>query len=147
MHQQPEPNNEESNQALTHPPKDIASSTAADAHQSRNVSRSELRVKTGSKQGSPAVARRATGQRTAAGKQRSKYNALKQGLFSQVVVLEGELRPQYESLLATLLEHFQPVGSLEQVLMEKLAMLLWRHRRLVVAEGAEIRQATVITTG
>jgi hypothetical protein len=31
---------------------------------------------------------------------------------------------------------------LEKILVEKLASLIWRHRRLLMAEGAEIRKGT-----
>ncbi len=84
--------------------------------------------------------RRAAGPRTELGKQRSSRNATKYGIFSEVVVLKGESRAGYQSLLKGLWEAFQPEGRLEEVLVEKLAMILWRHRRLFVAEGAEIRK-------
>ena len=87
-----------------------------------------------------SIASSATGPRTPHGKNRSKNNATKHGIFSNVVVLQGESRPDYESLLDGLRESFQPVGSLEEILVEKLAALLWRHRRVINAEGAEIRK-------
>lgn len=55
-------------------------------------------------------------------------------------MLKDESRPQYESLLDGLFAHFQPVGSLEELLVERLATLSWRQRRLLVAEGAEIQR-------
>ena len=70
---------------------------------------------------------------------RSKYNALKHGIFSKVVLLNDESRSEFDSLLNGLVEDFKPGGTLEDILVEKLAMLLWRHRRLVTAEAAEIR--------
>jgi len=81
-----------------------------------------------------------TGPRTPEGKERSKQNVLKHGIFSKVVVLKGESRAQYESLLKGLWETLQPEGKLEETVVEKLATILWRHRRLLVAEGAEIRK-------
>jgi hypothetical protein len=81
-----------------------------------------------------------TGPRTLQGKNRSKSNAMKHGIFSNIVVLPSESRPDYGSLLNGLRESFQPVGSLEDILVEKLASLLWRYRRLISAEGAEIRK-------
>lgn len=39
-------------------------------------------------------------------------------------------------------EALQPENGLEDVLVGKLASLAWRHRRLLWAEGAEIRQAS-----
>ncbi|MGO9590056.1 MAG: hypothetical protein ACLP3K_08450 [Candidatus Acidiferrales bacterium] len=86
------------------------------------------------------VTHKASGPRTAAGKQRSKYNARKHGIFSQEIVLKDESRSQYESLLAGLLDYFEPIGFLEEMLVEKLATLLWRQRRLLVAENAEIHR-------
>jgi hypothetical protein len=141
MHQRQEPDSKEPNQASTHPPKDIGSSTSADAPQSRNAARSELRVKPGSKQSSPAVVRRATGPQTMAGKQKSRYNALKSGIFAKVALLKGESRAEYSSLLNGLREDLQPQGTLETALVENLAVLLWRKRRFLRAESAEITDA------
>ena len=74
------------------------------------------------------------------GKKISRSNALKHGIFSSVILLEGESRAQYETLLRGFREYFRPEGTPEEVLVEKLATLVWRHRRLVMAERAEIRQ-------
>ena len=87
-----------------------------------------------------SVARGATGPRTQRGKRNSRHNALKHGIFSQVVLLDDERRNEFDSLLSGLRNDLEPVGALEEVLVEKLASLLWRHRRLIVAEGAEIRK-------
>lgn len=86
--------------------------------------------------------RRSTGPRTLQGKQRSKQNATRHGIFSSVVVLKGEIRTEYESLLNGLWETLLPEGRLEELLVEKLATIAWRHRRLLVAEGAEVRRST-----
>jgi hypothetical protein len=79
-----------------------------------------------------------TGPRTPAGKQRSRLNALKHGLFAEAVILEGESREDFELLHCQLAETLQPVGSLEQMLVEKLAVTTWRYRRFLKAESAEI---------
>jgi hypothetical protein len=94
------------------------------------------------KPGSHPQSRGASGPRTAQGKQRSKYNAVKHGIFAAVVLPKSESRVQYESLLRGLLEDLCPHGRLEETLVEKLAMLLWRHRRLIRTEIAEIRNST-----
>lgn len=83
--------------------------------------------------------RSASGPHTALGKERSKHNALKHGIFSKVVVLKDESKADFDSLLDGLREHYQPEGTLEETLVEKVAALLWRQRRLLVAEGAEIQ--------
>jgi hypothetical protein len=86
--------------------------------------------------------RRGTGPRTLVGKQRSKHNATKHGIFSSVAVLKSESRTEYESLLNGLWETLLPEGRLEELLVEKLATIAWRHRRLLIAEGAEIQKGT-----
>jgi len=86
--------------------------------------------------------RRATGPRTELGKQRTSRNATKYGIFSKVAVLEGESRSEYQSLLEGLRESLQPQGKLEELLVEKLTTIVWRQRRLIMAEAAEIRKGT-----
>jgi hypothetical protein len=83
-------------------------------------------------------AAKATGPRTPAGKDRIKHNAVKHGIFSKVALLKNESRSEFDSLLNGLSADFQPKGILEEVLVEKLAILLWRLRRLFIAEVAEI---------
>lgn len=89
--------------------------------------------------GASSVVNSATGPRTTRGKNHSKKNATKHGIFSSAVVVHGESRADYESLLSGLRESFQPVGSLEEILVEKLATVLWRHCRMINAERAEIQ--------
>jgi hypothetical protein len=81
---------------------------------------------------------KSTGPRTPQGKERSKFNARKHGLFSKAVLLQGESRAEYDALLNGLMEDFQPQGKLETVLVENLAILLWRKRRLLQVETARI---------
>lgn len=82
---------------------------------------------------------RGTGPRTPAGKERSKHNALKHGVFSKVIVLNNESRQEYDSVLIGLQDAINPQGMLEDILVEKLAALTWQQRRLLIAEGAEIQ--------
>src|SRR5882762_11325525 len=69
---------------------------------------------------------KSTGPRTPLGKQRSKYNALKHGIYSKAPLLKDESRAHYRSLLQELLEYHRPEGSTEELLMEKLTILIWR---------------------
>ena len=85
--------------------------------------------------------RRATGPRTPQGKERSKFNARKHDLFSKDVLLHDESRTEYDALLDGLMEDRQPRGKLGIVLVEKLATNLWRQRRLLQVETAEIEKA------
>ena len=81
----------------------------------------------------------ATGPRTAAGKERSKLNAVKHGIFSKAVVLPNEPRSEFDSMFRHLRNDLQPNGALEEMLVDRLADLTWRRRRLLIAEGAEIQ--------
>jgi len=83
-----------------------------------------------------------TGSRTPAGKQRSRYNAVKHAIFAEGVLCGRESERDYCTLVNELAESVQPVGRLEEILAEKLAMLLWRYRRLLQAEAAEVGRAT-----
>ena len=87
-----------------------------------------------------SVVRRATGPRTQQGKEKSKRNALKHGIFSQVVLLKGEPRAELESLLNGLRSDLEPEGTLEELLVDKLAVLVWRHRRLIIAVGEQTQE-------
>jgi hypothetical protein len=88
---------------------------------------------------SSSLARRATGPRTPRGKDGSKHNALKHGIFAKTVLLKGEPQSEFDSLLSGLRKDLRPQGMLEKVLVEKLATLIWRQRRLLMVEGASIR--------
>ena len=86
-----------------------------------------------------ATVRRATGPRTAQGKEKSKHNALKHGIFSQSVLMKGESRAGFDSLLSGLQNHLEPVGTLEELLVDKLSVLIWRQRRLIANEANQPR--------
>lgn len=86
--------------------------------------------------------RKASGPRTPQGKERSKHNALKHGIFSELVVLNSESPAEFRSLLKRLREDCQPEGIIEETLVEKLAAIIWRYRRLIAAERAEIQECT-----
>lgn len=87
---------------------------------------------------SSMTVRRPTGPRSPRGKERSKHNSTKHAIFANVVVLEDESRAEFDFLLNGLREDFQPVGTVEEALVEKLATLHWRYRRVLIAESAEI---------
>jgi hypothetical protein len=85
------------------------------------------------------VARKGTGPRTRLGKERSKHNALRHGIFSKSVVLKSESQLEFDSLLNGLCKDFRPIGRLEETLVEILAVTLWRQHRMLIAEAAEIQ--------
>lgn len=83
-----------------------------------------------------------SGPRTAAGKQRSRRNALKNGIFSRTLLPEGESHAEFESFLNDWLEDLQPQGAVAAALAENLAVIYWRKLRLYRAENADIMNAT-----
>ena len=87
---------------------------------------------------------RATGPRTSHGKEQSKLNARKHGLLSRAVLLKGESRAEFASLHNGLRESLDPKGRLEVELVENPAVILWRKRRLLQAERAEVSKADVL---
>ena len=72
-------------------------------------------------------------------KDRSK-NALKHGAFSRELILPGERRKDYERLLAELEAEYSPSGPSEVSLVNHLASLLWRERRLQVYRQAKLEK-------
>jgi len=83
-------------------------------------------------------AQKSTGPVTEAGKQNVANNALKHGLFSKQLILKTESDAEYQLLLDGLRCELKPVGTLEQSLVERISVSLWRQRRLVSAETAQI---------
>jgi hypothetical protein len=85
---------------------------------------------------------KSTGPRSMAGKLASSANATQHGILSRHLILPGESRAEFDALLQQLMAEQQPVGTLEQALVERMAVALWRQRRLVAAETAqaELRQ-------
>ena len=86
-----------------------------------------------------------TGPRTPEGKARSSQNALKHGIRAQAILdaqftLLGEDPQQFASLLDALADDLQPVGAIEATCVEAVALSLWRHRRLLLAEMGYIHQ-------
>ncbi len=57
-------------------------------------------------------------------------------------MLRGESQDEFDALLSGLRNDLQPVGMLEELYVEKLAALIWRIRRLLLEEGAEIRPSS-----
>lgn len=69
-----------------------------------------------------------------------RFNALKHGVLSRHVVLPHEDRQEYDELREALVIEHQPTGATELHLVEELAGILWRKRRVLMAEGAQINE-------
>jgi len=90
----------------------------------------------------PSGPSKSTGPRTPRGKGRSKNNAITHGIFAKAVVLRGESQDEFNALLSGLHKDFQPVGTFENLCVEKLAVDHWRLRRLLLEEGREIHSSS-----
>ena len=84
-------------------------------------------------------AQHSTGPKTEAGKAQSRRNALKHGIFAANMFVYGENPSEYEELLDALREDLAPEGALEEVLAEKIAICVWRGRRVLRCEGGLVR--------
>jgi hypothetical protein len=72
-----------------------------------------------------------TGPRTAEGKARSSMNALKHGLASSQLIIEGEILADFESLEASLLEEHAPATPTEALLVKEMAKSYWLKDRAI----------------
>ncbi|GAB2178314.1 hypothetical protein [Dongia sp. agr-C8] len=66
----------------------------------------------------------------------TRFNALRHGILSRYTILPWEDAAEYTALLAALVAEHAPVGPTEEHLVEELAGVLWRKRRLRLAESA-----------
>ena len=70
----------------------------------------------------------------------SRFNALRHGVLSEHTVLPWEDEAEYEALLNALVEEYAPHGPTEEHLVEEIAGVIWRKRRLRLAEAASHRR-------
>jgi len=85
-----------------------------------------------------------TGPTTQEGKAIVSRNAIKHGIFARdLVITAGDGREdaqEYQILLAELVHDLAPVGRMEMMLVEKIAVNYWRLRRVIRYETGEIRE-------
>src|SRR6478752_2688920 len=70
----------------------------------------------------------------------TRFNALRHGVLSRYTVLPWEDAAEYRDLVASLVAEHAPQGPTEEHLVEELAGILWRKRRLRLAEAAAHRR-------
>lgn len=81
----------------------------------------------------------ATGPRTAAGKARSSRNATKHGLTAALVLAPGERLSVFNAFAEAMTASLMPVGEVEALLVERVALCAWRLRRVSRLEAAYAR--------
>ena len=79
--------------------------------------------------------------RTHSGTSITRFNALRHGILSKYALLPWEDPEEYAALLAAFVEEHAPQGPTEEHLVEELAGILWRKRRLRLAEAAAQRRS------
>ena len=88
---------------------------------------------------------KSTGPVTPSGKAIASRNALRHGLLAKEIVInagEGaESQDEFDALLADLKDQFDPQGTLEEMLVEKIASAYWRLRRAHRFEVGLIRNS------
>lgn len=77
----------------------------------------------------------------------TRFNALRHGVLSRYTVLPWEETSDYEALLSALASEHNPRGPTEEHLVEELAGVVWRKRRLRLAEAASHHRGLKNTLG
>ena len=87
-------------------------------------------------------AQRSTGPKTARGKDIAARNSFKHGLLaSSAVITLGpakEKKAEFDALLSGLRDYFGPVGAVEEVLVEEIAVSYWKEKRAQLYENGEV---------
>ncbi|HTS17482.1 MAG TPA: hypothetical protein VMP11_07910 [Verrucomicrobiae bacterium] len=86
--------------------------------------------------------RKSTGPKTVTGKANSRLNAVKHGMLSSQVVVRGlqvrERTKDFQEMRDRLWEELAPVGTMEEMLVDRIVTAHWRMRRALTAEAGEI---------
>ena len=70
----------------------------------------------------------------------TRFNALRHGVLSRYTVLPWEDAGEYQAIVTALVAEQAPQGPTEEHLVEEIAGILWRKRRLRLAEAAAHRR-------
>jgi len=107
-------------------------------HSARKQPVSERRI-----QANRRNALRSTGPKTVRGKRTVSHNAIKHGFLAREVVITAgdgeESLQEFHALVEQLGKCYEPVGIIEETLVQTIATALWRKARVIRAENGEIR--------
>jgi hypothetical protein len=70
----------------------------------------------------------------------TRFNALRHGVLSYYTVLPWENSNEYRTVVEALVAEHAPQGPTEEHLVEEIAGIVWRKRRLRLAEAAAHRR-------
>jgi hypothetical protein len=79
-------------------------------------------------------AQKSTGPKSETGKRASRANASKHLVFARDIVADHEDQDLFDRLLERLVIELEPETQIESSIVERLAVTIWRERRLAVAE-------------
>jgi hypothetical protein len=79
-----------------------------------------------------------TGPRTPTGKERTKHNAIRHGVFSRGILLQGESKSEFDELRSGLWRDFEPEDTYQELLVNNIAINFWRRQRLLRTERAAV---------
>lgn len=85
-------------------------------------------------------AQHSTGPRTDEGKQRSSLNALKHGFRAKDPLIPGEDPDEFHRHRRNIAYDFEPLGAVEENLVEQIADITWRLKRFARIESAVINE-------
>jgi hypothetical protein len=87
---------------------------------------------------------RSTGPKTERGKRTVAGNAIKHGFLAREVVITAgdgkESLEEFHDFVEQLCEDYEPIGVVEESLVQTIAMCWWRKARVIRAENGEIRK-------
>ena len=88
-------------------------------------------------------AQKSTGPKTSQGKTISSWNSTRHGLLSsRLPLLYGRSKKQFTRLLRSLQQDLEPIGTLEEVLVEKIAHEYWRVGVAAFHEAQDLSEAS-----
>ena len=90
-----------------------------------------------------ANAQKCTGPKSKAGRTRTRFNALKLGLYASHEILPGEDRDHYDAIHVRILAFYDPQTPMEELLCGQLVKTIWRLRRLESADTVAHKRASV----
>lgn len=85
-------------------------------------------------------AQKSTGPTSPEGKAVSSQNSRRHGVLCEIVTTDTEDYDLYRALLEALWSELDPHGERESLLVERLANLFWRERRLIEAERGALTE-------
>ncbi len=79
-----------------------------------------------------------SGPKTPQGKDIAKMNALKHGLLSKEVLIDGENEDELLLITSNFNQEFEPETEMEKVLVDRIVANIWRLKRAMKMEDGEV---------